>query len=127
MPARDERDSNRTVSSRAPAAGEDDRSPAALPLAGASSPNPDWDGSHPIDLRITIPFPFGRYYVTIVAGKERRSAARLQRERRKHPLVTAGNVAFLLLLGSITGLAALAAIQFFGAVILRHLGLVDFS
>lgn len=82
-----------------------------------------WSGRHTVDVRISIPLPFGRWYLTVVAGRERRSPERLVRERGKHPLVTAGNLAFLFVLGTIGGLAGLAAMQFLGAVLLRELGI----
>ena len=40
----------------------------------------DWSGGHTIDLRASLPLPGGSWYVTIVAGRERRSHDRLQRE-----------------------------------------------
>ena len=33
-----------------------------------------WDNSHPVNLRLSIPFFFKRYYLTLAAGKERRSS-----------------------------------------------------
>lgn len=39
---------------------------------------------HLVDLRASSPFPWGRYYVTILVGKERRSAERLRAERQTH-------------------------------------------
>ena len=71
----------------------------------------EWSRNHAVDLRITIPLFFGRYYLTIVAGKERRSRSRLQEERQKHPLRTAGNTLFLLAFGTICGLAILFLMQ----------------
>ena len=32
-----------------------------------------WESNHPINLRLSFPFIFGRYYLTIVGGKERRA------------------------------------------------------
>ncbi len=71
-----------------------------------------WDGDHPVNLRLSIPLLFKRYYVTIVAGEERRRHERLSAERRKHPLVTRGNLAFFALVGTVIGLTSLALIQF---------------
>jgi hypothetical protein len=71
-----------------------------------------WECDHPINLRLSIPLPFKRYYVTIVIGEERRRAERLSAERRKHPLVTRGNLFFFALVGTVIGLACLALIQF---------------
>ncbi len=39
-----------------------------------------WNGNHKIDLRVSIPVPGGRWYVTVVAGPERRSYDRLRSE-----------------------------------------------
>lgn len=50
--------------------------------------------SHPIDLRFTVPTPWGRYYIALLGGPERRSRARLASERRIRPLATTGNVLF---------------------------------
>ncbi len=59
-------------------------------------------GEHSINLRITV---FGRYYVTIVAGKERRSLDRQIAERQKHPLNTLGNTLAALAFSTTVGLA----------------------
>ena len=59
--------------------------------------------SHPIDIRISIPLPFGRWYFTLVGGPERRSRTRRAEERRKHPLLRLGNIVLLFLLGSAVG------------------------
>jgi hypothetical protein len=59
-------------------------------------------GEHSINLRITV---FGRYYVTIVAGKQRRSLDRQAGERQKHPLNTLGNTLATLAFSTLVGLA----------------------
>ena len=94
--------------------------------AGQSGPaqiRPEaWSARHTIDLRISIPFGFGRYYVTIVAGPERRSRARRTAERRLHPLATFGNIALCAGCGILVGLAGLALIQFALAYVLQQTG-----
>ena len=80
-----------------------------------------WD-RHPVNLRFSIPLPFGRYYVTLVAGKERRGAERLASERRKHPLLTLGNLAVFFGLGCVSGLALLAVMQLASAYLLTQFG-----
>jgi hypothetical protein len=77
----------------------------------ASSAVP-WESDHPINIRLSIPLLFKTYYVTIIAGEERRTPERLSAERRKHPLVTRGNLFFFALVGTVIGLAGLALIQF---------------
>jgi hypothetical protein len=125
MPVRVERESGAVVPDGAAASGCG--GDPTTETQSREDPQADWSGNHSVDLRITIPLPFGRYYVTVVAGKERRSSARLQRERKKHPLATAGNIAALFLLGCVSGLAALYAIQFVGAAILWHLDIAVLS
>ena len=36
-----------------------------------------WSNDHPVNIRLSIPLLAGRFYLTIVAGRERRSAERL--------------------------------------------------
>ncbi len=55
----------------------------------------------PIDIRITLPFFWRRYFITFLAGPERRSVQRLKEERAKHELWTLANAcsfAFVVLL-----------------------------
>jgi len=55
----------------------------------------------PIDIRITVPLFRRGFFITVLAGPERRSKARLEEERAKHALWTFANLccfAFLLVL-----------------------------
>ena len=61
----------------------------------------DWSNGHAIDFCVSIPLLFTRYYLTVVAGGEKRSATRLAQERRKHPLLTGGNVMFMFVIGTV--------------------------
>ncbi len=102
--------------------GGDDR--GAPGIAQRSAPGAEsWD-RHAVNLRLSIPLPFGRYYVTLVAGKERRGADRLASERRKHPLLTFGNVAVFFGLGCVCGLVLLALFQLASAYVLTQLGIM---
>ncbi len=102
--------------------GGDDR--GAPGIAQRNAPGAEsWD-RHAVNLRLNIPLPFGRYYVTLVAGKERRGAGRLASERRKHPLLTFGNVAVFFGLGSVCGLALLALFQLASAYLMTQLGIM---
>lgn len=83
-----------------------------------------WAGRHPVDLRISIPLGFGRYYLTVVVGRERRDTSRRKDERRKHPLSTVGNLTFLFFLGTVGGMALLALMLFLGSLALEGLGVV---
>ncbi len=102
--------------------GGDDR--GAPGIAQRDAPGGESWGRHPVNLRLSIPLPFGRYYVTLVAGKERRRADRLASERRKHPLLTFGNLAVFFGLGCVCGLALLALFQLASAYLLTQLGIM---
>ena len=79
---------------------------------------------HPVNLRLSIPLLFGRYYVTVVAGKERRHPERRADERRKHPLTTFGNLVAMFGLGTVCGLALLGLFQLAGAYLLTQFGIM---
>jgi hypothetical protein len=64
--------------------------------------------AHPVDIRLSLPLPFGRYYLTLVAGPERRSPRRLAEDRRRRPLATVGNLLFFFV--SALGINALAVL-----------------
>ena len=96
---------------RAPTSdGQDSHQAAAN---GAAQPR--WGSDHPVNIRLTIPLLFRKYYITIVAGSERRSRERRIGERKKHPLLVFGNIVFFFVIGSIIGIAALALIQWLAA------------
>ncbi len=81
-----------------------------------------WGNAHPVNIRLSIPLPFGRYYVTLVAGKERRSGERLASERNKHPLMKLGNIVVMAACGTICGLVALSMFQLATAYVLLRSG-----
>ncbi len=81
-----------------------------------------WGNDHPVNIRLSIPLLFGRYYVTIVAGKERRSGERLASERKKHPLMKLGNLVVMAACGTIWGLVALSMFQLAIAYVLLSSG-----
>lgn len=69
-------------------------------ISDALIPDPP---SHALDYRVSIPFMGRRYYVTLLAGRERRSLARLAREAQLHAKHVAAFYAFaLLILGCLT-------------------------
>ncbi len=61
--------------------------------------------ANPIDLRLVLPSPFGCFYLALVGGRERRSAARLAVERARHSLSGGANQAFVAALAVILLLA----------------------
>ncbi len=96
-----------------------DNSSASTHKAPGGEP---WGNDHPVNIRLSLPLPFGRYYVTIVAGKERRSGERMASERKKHPLMKLGNLAVMAACGTICGLAALSMFQLATAYVLLRSG-----
>ncbi|WP_008309869.1 hypothetical protein [Leptolyngbya sp. PCC 6406] len=62
---------------------------------------------HPVDLRLSIPFIWKRFYIVVVAGEERRSPDRLRKAQAITPLWTPGN---LIVLCTITGMGMLAVL-----------------
>ena len=63
-------------------------------IAKAASEAP-WR-QQPIDVRLTVRLPFGPYYLRLIAGQERRNAARLRLERTVQPMRTARNMTFII-------------------------------
>ena len=78
---------------------------AADTAVHARKPQP-WN-HHPINIRFSVPFIGSRYYVTLVAGRERRTHERRREERDDHPLMTWGNAMFAMGLTTIAMFAAL--------------------
>ncbi len=101
--------------------GSSDNSAASTRKAPGGEP---WGNDHPVNIRLSIPLLFTRYYVTIVAGKEHRSGKRLASERKKHPLMKLGNLVVMAACGTICGLALLALFQFASAYLLTQLGIM---
>jgi hypothetical protein len=85
--------------------------PVAVQPAGAF-----WK-RHPVDIRFTLPFFGGWFYVTILSGPERRSAERRDRERHRYPLRTAANVFFVVGAAVAFYAAALIVIAFASSII----------
>jgi len=72
--------------------------------------------SHPVDIRLSLPLPWGRFYLAIAGGQERRNPARRARDRRLRPLTTTGNSLFFgILVGSFC-LLLLSALLFYDAI-----------
>lgn len=88
----------------------------ASPKAAATAPDlqdldrASWASDHPVNIRLSIPLVFRRFYITIVAGTERRDRERRETERSKHQLCKLGNIVFLGYSGLIVLLAFAAMI-----------------
>ncbi|MEK7244830.1 MAG: hypothetical protein AAB223_02290 [Pseudomonadota bacterium] len=74
-------------------------------------------GRHPIDIRFSLPFLGGRFYVAALSGRERRPAERRAQERHHYPLRTAANVFFVLGLGAAFYALALVLVAFASAIV----------
>ncbi|MFZ1027537.1 MAG: hypothetical protein WAN66_15120 [Limnoraphis robusta] len=51
-----------------------------------------WQNNHAVNLRLTVPIPGLKFYLVLLAGRERRSGQRNQLERHKHRLWTPLNI-----------------------------------
>jgi hypothetical protein len=67
-----------------------------------------------VDIRLSLPFIGPGYFLTIVAGRERRRANRRRAERLFHPLRTAGNFMFF------GGISAVLLITIAAAMLIYH-------
>ena len=68
-------------------------------------------GEHPIDIRLSLPWPGGRSYFLVLAGRERRELSRPAGQRRRSPPIRVGNHASLFtLVGVVVGLAILVGL-----------------
>jgi hypothetical protein len=65
---------------------------------------------HPINIRLSLRLPGGRYFLTVVGGPEKRDDGRLSRERRMFPLRTVSNTLFVLGVAGAFYLIALATL-----------------
>lgn len=71
----------------------------------------------PVDIRLTLPFPLARYFLVVVAGRDRRTAARNRAEAQLRPLRTAGNLVFFLALVALFYLAGLVGALIWSGVL----------
>lgn len=71
-----------------------------------------WSSDHPLNIRVSIPLAVGRYYIALIAGKERRARARIALDRRQHPLGTSGNILFLAFIFTIATAGSCAVFYF---------------
>lgn len=81
----------------------DDQLNAVKQAFGARS----W-GSHPVDIRYSTPIPFLRFYLVLLAGRERRSRQRLRSQKNMYPLWTPGNIIAIAIFGAMVATSAIA-------------------
>ena len=64
--------------------------------------------THPVDIRLSLPLLFKRFYFVVLGGPERRSAERRNAERTRRPLLKLANLFFLVgaaAIGTLVGAA----------------------
>lgn len=86
-------------------------------MLGNAMPGRAW-GQHPVDLRFTVPLLGRGFFVTLVAGMEKRGQRRRRTDRTRYPLHRAGNLLFLLAVA-----ALLYALVLTGIILARDLPL----
>lgn len=73
-------------------------------------PSTQWK-RHPVDIRVTLPLLWKKYYFVMVAGPERRSPERLVQERKAQPLWKPTHIALILALSSVGILSIFGVFQ----------------
>jgi hypothetical protein len=71
----------------------------------------------PVNLRFTIPFFGKRFYFALVGGKERRGHERIALERRRNPIKTRTNLAFIFIGAMVLYMLTLGTFLVYAAVI----------
>lgn len=71
----------------------------------------------PVNLRFTIPFFGKRFYFALVGGKERRGKERIALERRRNPIKTKTNLAFIFIGAMILYMLTLGTFLVYAAVV----------
>ena len=71
----------------------------------------------PVNIRMHMPFFSRRFYLTVLAGEEKRSEARRHHERQKYPLRTIANVFFFIGLATLFYMVALVGLALHSAIL----------
>lgn len=66
---------------------------------------------HTIDLRLSIPWIWTRFYLVVLVGEEKRSASRRRLEAAKHPVWTVCNFIAIMSTTSLLGFGLISLIQ----------------
>ncbi len=72
---------------------------------------------HGVDIRLSVPLAWRRYYLAIMAGTERREPSRRVLDRQARPLATLGNVLFVTASATVLMLVCLAALLLASGVV----------
>ncbi len=87
-----------------------------LSAVRAAARSSSWQ-DHPVDLRLSMPSPFGRLFVALIAGREQRHAVRRARERELRPVITSGNLVAGLIFILAAGLAGGCLMALLGGIL----------
>ena len=71
----------------------------------------------PVNIRVFLPWFGRRFYMTVLAGEEKRSRERRKHERQKYPLRTVANVFFFIGLATLFYMVALIGLALHSAII----------
>lgn len=71
----------------------------------------------PVNIRMHLPWFSRRFYMTVLAGEEKRSEARREHERQKYPLRTIANVFFFIGLATMFYMVALIGLALHSAIL----------
>lgn len=71
----------------------------------------------PVNIRMHLPVFGRRFYMTVLAGEEKRSDARRKHERHRYPLRTAANVFFFIGLATLFYMVALVGLAMHSAIV----------
>jgi len=76
-----------------------------------------WKRDHAVNIRLSAPLLYWRFFVTIVAGAEKRDRTRVVEERESHPFRTMGNFLFLGAMAISVYMVALAGVLAYSSII----------
>ncbi len=76
-----------------------------------------WRRDHAVNIRFSAPLLYWRFFVTIVAGTEKRAPHRVNEDSQRHPFRTMGNALFLGAMAISIYLVALAGVLAYSSII----------
>jgi hypothetical protein len=74
-------------------------------------------GSHKIDIRLSFPLFWRRYYIVWLAGREQRPPERRAKEGGRHPFASLGNAAITLIFCLVVGIPILLSLYLLQAAL----------
>jgi len=74
-----------------------------MSIAETTSRMQSTPGRYPVDIRVSVPFLPQPFFVTLIAGSEKRGPQRLIQERERHPLNSWGNLTTFVVFSTLCG------------------------